>query len=217
LRAKTSPKMKYSQMVKQLVEFMRHKQLPLYTQKRILTYYEFHFQKSYFRENEIYATISGQLRQEIVMQTCRQLVENVEFFRDLPLNLLVRIVSCLRSEIYLTNDVVVKANSPGNCMYFISTGTVAVYTTSGKEVCHLEDGDHFGEIALVNPEPSRVASVIAVETCELYRLDRKDFIKAIHPYPDLLEKIQKIAADRMEKTNLMEEHYKRDMATKRLY
>ncbi|XP_044265658.1 potassium/sodium hyperpolarization-activated cyclic nucleotide-gated channel 1-like [Tribolium madens] len=217
LRAKTSPKMKYSQMVKQLVEFMRHKQLPLYTQKRILTYYEFHFQKSYFRENEIYATISGQLRQEIVMQTCRQLVENVEFFRDLPLNLLVRIVSCLRSEIYLTNDVVVKANSTGNCMYFISTGTVAVYTVSGKEVCHLEDGDHFGEIALVTPEAQRVASVIAVETCELYRLDRKDFIKAIHPYPDLLEKIQKIAADRMEKTNLMEEHYKRDMATKRLY
>ncbi|RZC37629.1 potassium/sodium hyperpolarization-activated cyclic nucleotide-gated channel 1-like [Asbolus verrucosus] len=217
LRAKTSPKMKYSQMVKQLVEFMRHKQLPMYTQKRILTYYEFHFQKSYFRENEIYATISGQLRQEIVMQTCRQLVENVAFFRDLPLNLLIRIVSCLHSEIYLTNDVVVKAASPGHCMYFISTGTVAVYTVSGKEVCHLEDGAHFGEIALVNQDSLRVASVIAVEICELYRLDRKDFVKAIHPYPDLLEKIQKIAADRMEKTNLLEEQYKRDLAVKRLY
>lgn len=207
--------MKYSQMVKQLIEFMRHKQLPYYTQKRILTYYEFHYQKNYFRENEIYATISGQLRQEIVMQTCRQLVENVEFFRDLPLNLLIRIVSCLRSEIYLTNDVVVKAKTVGMSMYFISSGTVAVYTASGKEVCHLEDGAYFGEVALVTKDALRVASVIAVEICELYRLDKKDFVKAIHPYPDLLEKIQKIAADRMEKTQMLDEHNKQELMAAR--
>lgn len=68
------------------------------------------------------------------MHGCRKLVENVGFFKNLPLSLLVRVVSCLKSEIFLVNDVVVKASTPGDSMYFISTGTVAVYTKTGKEV-----------------------------------------------------------------------------------
>lgn len=68
------------------------------------------------------------------LHACRKLVENVIFFRNLPLNLLVRIISCLRIEVYLVNDVIIRANTPGASMYFISTGTVAIYTKSGKEV-----------------------------------------------------------------------------------
>lgn len=68
------------------------------------------------------------------MHSCRKLVENVAFFKNLPITLLVRIVSCLKSEVFLVNDVIVKANTSGDCMYFISTGTVAVYTKSGREV-----------------------------------------------------------------------------------
>lgn len=63
----------------------------------------------------------------------------------------------------------------------------------------------------------RVASVIAVEICELYRLERKDFIRAIYPYPDLLNSVQHIAAERLEKTLIMDEHNRREMAAKRLY
>lgn len=61
--ARTSSSDKYIQMVQQLVEYMRHKQLPIYMQKRMLSYYEFRFQKSYFKEHEIMHTMSGQLRQ----------------------------------------------------------------------------------------------------------------------------------------------------------
>lgn len=68
------------------------------------------------------------------MHSCRKLVENVAFFKNLPLALIVRIVSSLRSEVYLINDVIVKANTPGNSMFFIATGTVAVFTNSGREV-----------------------------------------------------------------------------------
>lgn len=63
----------------------------------------------------------------------------------------------------------------------------------------------------------RVASVIAVEVCEVYKLERKDFVKAIYPYPDLLDNIQRIAADRMEKTTMLDEHNRRELASRRLY
>ncbi|KAF5302306.1 hypothetical protein FQA39_LY10345 [Lamprigera yunnana] len=216
LKATTSSRQKYIEMVRQLRDYMCHRQLPEHMQRRLLTYYEFRFQNSYFRESEILSTISGQLRQEIVMYSCRKLVENVAFFKNLPFTLLVRIVSCLRSEIYLVNDVIVKAATVGNSMFFIASGTVAVYTSSGREICHLEDGAHFGEIALIMKNQLRIASVVAIDVCELYRLDRKEFVRAIHPYPDLLDNIQRIAADRMEQTTILDELDKQEMATKQL-
>ncbi|XP_045468666.1 potassium/sodium hyperpolarization-activated cyclic nucleotide-gated channel 2-like isoform X1 [Harmonia axyridis] len=216
MKGVNSSHQKYVEMERQLKEYMRDKQLPTYMRTRLLTYYDYRFQRNYFRESEILATISGQLRQEIIMHSCRQLVENVAFFKNLPLNLLVRIVSCLRGEMYLMNDVIVRANTPGDCMYFIASGTVAIYSTSGKEICHLEDGSHFGEIALVNKAEARIASVVAIEICEVYRFDVKDFVRAIHPYPDLLDSIEKIASDRMEKTLMLDEHNRREMAMKRV-
>lgn len=60
---KTSSAQKYDEMEGQLKEYMRHKQLPSYMRNRILTYYEFIFQRRYFRESEILSTISEQLRQ----------------------------------------------------------------------------------------------------------------------------------------------------------
>ncbi|KZC06814.1 Potassium/sodium hyperpolarization-activated cyclic nucleotide-gated channel 4, partial [Dufourea novaeangliae] len=201
-----SSRLKYQATMAQLRQYMRHKHLPHVTQARITEYYEFHFQRRYFRESEIIHTLSTQMRHEISMHSCRKLVENVTFFNNLPLSLLGRIVGQLKSEIFLTNDVIVRANQPGDCMYFIATGTVAIYTNSGKEVCHLEDGAHFGEVALVMPNELRVASVVAVEVCELYRLNRADFARTIHPYPMLWERIKKIAIERHEKTMILNAH-----------
>ncbi|XP_076303296.1 potassium/sodium hyperpolarization-activated cyclic nucleotide-gated channel 2 [Lasioglossum baleicum] len=198
-----SSRLKYQATMAQLRQYMRHMHLPYHTQTRIIQYYEFHFQRRFFRESEIMHTLSSQMKHEISMHSCRKLVENVTFFNNLPLSLLGRIVGLLKSEIFLTNDVIVRANQPGDCMYFIATGTVAIYTNSGKEVCHLEDGAHFGEVALVMPNELRVASVVAVEVCELYRLNRADFARTIHPYPMLWERIKKIAIERHEKTMIL--------------
>lgn len=68
------------------------------------------------------------------MHGCRQLVENVEFFKNLPLPLIIRIVSALDPDVYMVNDVVIKVNTIATCMYFIASGCVAVYTKSGQEV-----------------------------------------------------------------------------------
>lgn len=68
------------------------------------------------------------------MHRCRKLVENVDFFKDLPITLLLRIVASMRQEIFMTNDVVIKAHTIGDCMYFIGSGTVAIYSKTGREV-----------------------------------------------------------------------------------
>ncbi|KAI4467169.1 i[[h]] channel isoform e [Holotrichia oblita] len=200
---------KYLEMVRELTEYMRHKQLPVALQNRLLEYYEFKFQKSYFRESEILNVISGQLKQDLLMHSCRKLVEHVGFFQNLPTPLILRIVSALTIEVYMVNDVIVKIGTPGICMYFIASGCVAIYTRNGYEVSHLEDGEYFGEYSLLKQQEPREHSVIAVEICELYRLEYSDFVKVIMSYPDLIEKITKHALERIEATEFTAARYDR--------
>lgn len=42
-------------------------------------------------------------------------------------------------------------------------------------MCHLEDGDYFGEVALLMKDSKRVATVVAVEITQVYRLEADHF------------------------------------------
>lgn len=55
----------------------------------------------------------------------------MEIFRDLSLPILIRIISCLKSEIFLANDIIMLVNTPGDIMYFIAHGTVAIFAANG--------------------------------------------------------------------------------------
>lgn len=79
----------------------------------------------------------------------------------------------------------------------------------------MEDGSHFGEIALVMKDQLRTASVVAIEISELLVLEHIDFVRAIHPYPDLLNKIKRIAADRLERISMLDEFNRRELYIKK--
>lgn len=81
--------------------------------------------------NEI---ILERLRDEIAMHSCRRLVENVKLFKNIPQDVLKSIVKKLKFELYLQKDVIIRAGTPGDCMYFLSYGTVAILTATGQEV-----------------------------------------------------------------------------------
>lgn len=81
-------------------------------------------------------------------------------------------------------------------MYFIKSGTVLVVASSGKDMCSLFDGDYFGDISIILTERQRLVTVVAVEFCELYRMDSKDFIEIIIPITELNDRFEKVAYDR---------------------
>ncbi|CAH1967742.1 unnamed protein product [Acanthoscelides obtectus] len=124
-----------------------------------------------------------------------------DLFRKIPTRMLNNLVARFRTEIFLTNDVIIVAGVPGDCMYFINYGTVAIYSLAGNEVCHLEDGAYFGEIAMIFDE-LRVETVVAVAPCELFILNRSDFVEIIHPYPRVLEEIRQQARKKISATGL---------------
>nr|CAI5824725.1 unnamed protein product [Callosobruchus analis] len=175
---------------------MNYKGLPIQLRQRVFMYFNFKFQNEYFNEAQIYRMISENLRQEILLHVIKEHIQRVELFSTLPEDVLLKVVSKLRSEIFLPDDTVVEAGTTGNCMFFIYFGTVAIYTPTGREICHLQDGAHFGEIALVFNE-TRVATVVAVTACELFKLKRTDFFEVIETYPEQKQMIIQMALERL--------------------
>ncbi|XP_018318299.1 potassium/sodium hyperpolarization-activated cyclic nucleotide-gated channel 1 [Mycetomoellerius zeteki] len=204
-----SSESKFQELIDQVKAYTRQKQLLPHMKKRLLAYYHYRFKNTYFRSKRILSDLTEPLREEIALQSCRRLIENVAIFKNLPRNVLQSIVKNLKFELYLPNDVIIKAGTQGDCMFFLSSGTVAVLTPTGKEMCHLNDGAHFGEVALLVADQRRVASVVAIEVCEVYRLDRKDFRQCIDVNSELFAEIERIATERTEKTVRAEEQHKR--------
>ncbi|GAB1868363.1 Potassium/sodium hyperpolarization-activated cyclic nucleotide-gated channel 1-like [Camponotus japonicus] len=200
---------KFQELIDQVKAYTIQKQLLPHMKKRLLAYYHYRFKNTYFRGKRILSELTEPLREEIALESCRRLIENVAIFKNLPKNVLQSIVKNLKFELYLPNEVIIKAGTQGDCMFFLSSGTVAVLTPTGKEMCHLSDGDHFGEIALLVADQRRVASIIAIEVCEVYRLDRKDFRQCIDVHSELFAEIERIATERVEKTVRVEEQHKR--------
>lgn len=93
-------------------------------------------------------------------------------------------------------------------MYFIGVGTVAVFTKSGREIDHLEDGDHFGEFCLVFADKKRKGNVVAIAYCEIYRLEIHDFKRTLQPVPELYERLETLALSRLDNILIEEERHK---------
>ncbi|XP_055638702.1 uncharacterized protein LOC129776839 [Toxorhynchites rutilus septentrionalis] len=190
---------RYDEIINELNAYAFNKRLGAESKAKMQRHFANRFRMKYFDEEAIQDTISNNLRCSIRMETCHHLVNNVELFRNFPHALIEGIVDRLKLEHFLENDVIIEAGSFGDAMYFIASGTAAVYSVGGKELGHLVDGDHFGEISLLKKDQRRTANVVALEVCEIYKLSYADFHKLIEPHSNLLERMQKLADERLAK------------------
>lgn len=141
----------------------------------------------------------------------KKLIDSVKIFEDLPRNILNQVLVSLRPEIFLPHEQIIKAGGVGDTIYFLASGTVAVSTPSGREVCHLQDGAYFGEIAVIIPGKHRTANVIAIEICEVYQMDKKSFKNCFSKDTDLFNRIYTEALDRADMTEMIENAYTKVM------
>lgn len=188
---------KYEEMANEIKAFCGAEKLSKELTDRIGSYFQYKYNMHYFNEDAIKNSISVNLRKEILMHSCSVLLSKVTLFKDLSKDILEDIVKCLKMEIYFTNSIIVQANTIGESMFFIQNGTAAIMSPSGVELGHLSDGSHFGEVALLLKGQKRIASIIALEMCEIYKLSQKDFQRVILPHPNILNKLEVIALRRV--------------------
>nr|XP_023026630.1 potassium/sodium hyperpolarization-activated cyclic nucleotide-gated channel 2-like isoform X1 [Leptinotarsa decemlineata] len=204
-----SMELKFLEIVNQLDEYMKQKQLPLNLRDKISKYYDFRYQRIFFKEDMITNLLCANLKREVNIHVCKSLIANVNLFADLPPDQISRLVSRLISEIFLPKDTIIQSGLFSDSMYFVSSGTVAVYSHSGKEICHLQDGAYFGEVSMVVKNQLSVTTVIAIETTQVYRLKRKHFEECLMKNKVVFSKLVADAENWLKIVLKIEDEYKK--------
>lgn len=144
------------------------------------------------RQSSIHASTNGKLwvldryafqaimlksNEESLKQNLK-ILRQIDIFRELPEEILLKICDIIMVEFYPTNMYVVREGERGDKFYIINSGSVRITKnkSSGmeEELMILEKGDYFGEKALYSEELCRQANAIAMAPgLECYTIEKK--------------------------------------------
>ncbi|MBB6634841.1 ATP-binding cassette domain-containing protein [Cohnella thailandensis] len=116
------------------------------------------------------------------------------FFGGLPESALREISGLFATERFEAGERIMEQGDEGDKFYILARGKVEVAvahpeTGESKTVAVLEDGDHFGEIALLRHVP-RTASIAALAPCVCLTLSGEQFHPLLRRYPAIRESLE---------------------------
>ena len=125
-------------------------------------------------------------------------------FADLPAEDLEALVSTFKRRKFGKGEVLVEAGGPGGSVFIIESGKVRISLpgTEGREVtlAHLDGGDCFGEMSMLDGEP-RSATVSAVEETTVLVGTRDDFMRSLEANPRLAMRLLVTMSGRLRAAN----------------
>jgi CRP-like cAMP-binding protein len=111
-----------------------------------------------------------------------------------------RLCSCTVSKSVKRARTIFSKGDPGSGLFAICKGTVKITAPSvaGHDAVFnlLSAGDVFGEIAVLDGAP-RTADAVAVTDCELFAVERRDFLPLMRDEPDIALKIIELLCQRL--------------------
>ncbi|HEX4406354.1 MAG TPA: cyclic nucleotide-binding domain-containing protein, partial [Polyangia bacterium] len=125
-------------------------------------------------------------------------LSRVDVFRALDAEKIDRLARRMRMIIYGPGEVVLRQGDPGDSLYVVRAGSVAVQLGADgarKEIATLSAGQFFGEMSLMTGE-SRSATVVAKSDCECYVVDKQAFQEILEERPELAGIISDILSRR---------------------
>ncbi len=128
------------------------------------------------------SSFSAELKRRDFLESW-DVVVRLPLFRGLGSAALAEIARLLKVENFAAEAPIVRAGQPGDSMYFIAEGEVAVLV--GDQRIILKAGQFFGEAALIASAP-RNATVVAAGRARLLRLDVVEFRDLASRLPELL-------------------------------
>jgi len=155
-----------------------------------------------YKKDKDFATLQMKMLREGQEQRKRQLLaqhfevlRKLEIFRPLNDNSLADLALLLDFKTIPPNKRVVKKGAPGNNLYFILSGRVAVINDNRARVAELKAGEIFGEMSLLSGEPVS-NSIHTIEETEFATLSLKNFRDILRSYHILQLFILKLLVDR---------------------
>lgn len=126
-----------------------------------------------------------------------------DLFRELDDDACARIAAYAKLKEVPRGATIFSKGDMGACMFAVVSGRVLVTTSSseGKSAVlnQIEEGEVFGEIALLDGQP-RTADAVAAVDCLLMVLERRDFIPVLESSPEIAIRLLEILSGRLRRT-----------------
>jgi CRP/FNR family transcriptional regulator, cyclic AMP receptor protein len=140
------------------------------------------------------------------MKEAMEFLKNAPIFEELEERDFARISACGVRKTYKKGEVILMEEESGSALFVIINGEVKVVRIGedGREVILsiLGPSDIFGEMALLDGE-ARSASVVALDSAELFMLHRKDFLALLHEYPTIAISLLKHLTQRLRRADAL--------------
>jgi CRP/FNR family transcriptional regulator, cyclic AMP receptor protein len=125
-----------------------------------------------------------------------ELLEQVPLFEGLPHTELERIARSFKERRFRAGDAVATEGSGGVGFFVIGEGTATV-DVHGDERGRLGPGDYFGEIALIDDQARRTATITAATDLTCYGLTSWDFRPLVETNAEIAWKLLQVMAKRL--------------------
>jgi CRP-like cAMP-binding protein len=133
----------------------------------------------------------------------RAILRDHYLFGKLSSQHLDRLCACIVTKSVKRGTNICAKGDPGTSLFAIGSGTVKISVPSveGKDAVFdvLGKGSIVGEIALLDGNP-RTADVTAVSDCELYVIERRDFLPLMREEPEIALRLIEILCSRLRRT-----------------
>jgi len=130
--------------------------------------------------------------------------ERIPFFRELEPEVMAQIMPWITERKLKRNAIIFIEEDVGDEIYFILSGSVHIYSFDGVKrviLALLQDGDFFGEMALMKPGLVRSATAETMAPTRLLALRRPDFEALIDAHPRLALHMLNYTMERLRRAN----------------
>ncbi len=145
--------------------------------------------------------VDGRIKSNVAVQETSVICEFLKdfpLFSDLTPNTLAEIADQMVVHEAESGQRVLRQGDPGDLFYLIRSGTVDVLVDEKgqeKKVAELQQGQYFGEAALITDEP-RNASIVAREKSVFYALGKDNFHAVLEQSATFEQEVRKVLFNR---------------------
>ena len=101
---------------------------------------------------------------------------------------------------YKAGETIFKEDDPGDIMYVVVSGTVDIFLR-GRHMVKLDEGEIFGEMALIETDHRRTASAVAESDVVVADISRERFTFLVHESPFFALDVMRTLSERLRLAN----------------
>ena len=178
----------FNRHMARLQQTMSYLRLPQSTQYRVRKYYEYLWTNfGGFDQNlasNLAGDVSGPLRAEISLYLHDKEMRDISVFKDVDHHVIKALIEEIRVAVYLPGDFVCRQGDAMQKLFIVIRGRCEVLGAEDQSIVvkRLKEGDHFGEVGLMDGRKCE-ASVVAMTYCNFNTLSKSSFdtIRKKHP------------------------------------